>query len=127
LEDNHLYRQAAAEWTRGSQATRQLDGPITGVAFLVYAEQVLAPIFPADIVIMDNLPAHKIAGVRQAIEKTGARLLLLAPYSPDFNPIEMAAAQEAAVDPLTNSGPPSLTASPASSLRMPKLLHRSRI
>ena len=45
---------------------------------------------------MDNLPAHKIAGVRQAIEKTGARLLLLAPYSPDFNPIEMAAAQEAA-------------------------------
>ena len=95
LEDNHLYRRAAAEWTRGSQATRQLDGPITGVAFLVYAEQVLAPdLSPGDIVIMDNLPAHKITGVRQAIEKTGARLLLLAPYSPDFNPIEMAAAQE---------------------------------
>ena len=49
--------------------------------------------FPADIVIMDNLPAHKIAGVRAS---GGARLLLLAPYSPDFNPIEMAAAQEAA-------------------------------
>ena len=64
---------------------------MTGVAFLAYAEQVLAPdLSPGDIVIMDNLPAHKIAGVRAAIEKTGARLLLLPPYSPDFNPIEMA-------------------------------------
>jgi transposase len=68
-----------------------LDGPMTGVAFLAYAEQVLAPdLCPGDIVIMDNLPAHKITGVRAAIEKTGARLLLLPPYSPDFNPIEMA-------------------------------------
>ena len=68
-----------------------LDGPMTGVAFLAYAEQVLAPdLCPGDIVIMDNLPAHKITGVRAAIENTGARLLLLPPYSPDFNPIEMA-------------------------------------
>ena len=45
---------------------------------------------PGDLVIMDNLPAHRISGVREAIEKAGASLLLLPPYSPDFNPIEMA-------------------------------------
>jgi len=68
-----------------------LDGPINGPAFLAYAEQVLAPeLRPGDIVIMDNLPAHKISGVRDAIEKVGARLLFLPPYSPDFNAIEMA-------------------------------------
>jgi transposase len=72
-------------------ATMLLDGPINGPAFLAYAEQVLAPeLRPGDIVIMDNLPAHKISGVRDAIEKVGARLLFLPPYSPDFNAIEMA-------------------------------------
>ena len=64
---------------------------MNGAAFLAYAEQVLAPeLRPGDIVVMDNLPAHKISGVRDAIEKVGARLLFLPPYSPDFNPIEMA-------------------------------------
>jgi len=48
---------------------------------------------PGDIVIMDNLPAHKVAGVRDTIEAAGARLLYLPPYSPDFNPIEMAFAK----------------------------------
>lgn len=68
-----------------------LDGPMNGNAFFAYAEQVLAPeLRPGDIVIMDNLPAHKISGAREAIEKAGARLLFLPPYSPDFNPIEMA-------------------------------------
>ena len=68
-----------------------LDGPMNGPAFLAYAEQVLAPeLQPGDIVIMDNLPSHKISGVREAIEKAGGRLLFLPPYSPDFNPIEMA-------------------------------------
>lgn len=68
-----------------------LDGPMNGPAFLAYAEQVLAPeLRPGDVVVMDNLPAHKITGVREAIEKVGARLLFLPPYSPDFNPIEMA-------------------------------------
>jgi len=68
-----------------------LDGPMNGPAFLAYAEQVLAPALRSgDIVVMDNLPAHKISGVREAIEKVGARLLFLPPYSPDFNPIEMA-------------------------------------
>ena len=64
---------------------------MNGPAFLAYVEQVLAPdLAPGDIVVMDNLPAHKVAGVRQAIEAAGATLLYLPPYSPDFNPIEMA-------------------------------------
>lgn len=66
-----------------------LDGPMNGEAFLAWCEQMLCPLLrPGDIVIMDNLPAHKIAGVRQAIEAVGAILLYLPPYSPDFNPIE---------------------------------------
>ena len=56
-----------------------------------HAEQVLAPeLRSGDVVVLDNLPAHKISGVREAIEKVGAQLLFLPPYSPDFNPIEMA-------------------------------------
>lgn len=75
----------------GMAAPMLLDGPMNGPAFLAYAEQVLAPeLRPGDIVVMDNLPAHRISGVREAIEKVGARLLFLPPYSPDFNPIEMA-------------------------------------
>ena len=66
-----------------------LDGAMNGVAFRAYVEQVLVPtLAPGDIVIMDNLPAHKADGVRQAIEGAGCRLLYLPPYSPDFNPIE---------------------------------------
>ena len=75
----------------GLAAPMLLDGPMNGDAFLAYVEQVLAPeLEQNDIVIMDNLPAHKVTGVRQAIEKVGASLLYLPPYSPDFNPIEMA-------------------------------------
>ena len=66
-----------------------LDGPMNGPAFLAYVEQVLVPTLrPGQIVVMDNLPAHKLPSVRAAIQATGARLLLLPPYSPDFNPIE---------------------------------------
>ena len=66
-----------------------LDGPLDGPAFVAYVEQVLAPtLHPGDGVVLDNLACHKVAGVRQAIEATGARLLYLPPYSPDFNPIE---------------------------------------
>lgn len=62
----------------GLTAPMLLDGPMNGAAFLAYAEQVLAPtLAPGDIVIMDNLPAHKITGVREAIEKAGAILLFL--------------------------------------------------
>ena len=68
-----------------------LDGAMNGIAFLAYVEQVLIPtLAPGDIVVMDNLPAHKAEGVRRAIEAAGCRLLYLPPYSPDFNPIENA-------------------------------------
>jgi transposase len=66
-----------------------IDGPMNGNAFLAYVEQVLVPsLKPGDIVVMDNLSAHKVPGVRQAIEAASARLLHLPPYSPDLNPIE---------------------------------------
>jgi transposase len=75
----------------GLMAPMVLDGPMDGAAFLAYVEQVLVKeLIPGDIVVMDNLPAHKMTGVRQAINSVGAHLLYLPPYSPDFNPIEMA-------------------------------------
>lgn len=75
-----------------------LDGPMNAAAFLAYVEQVLVPeLEPGDIVIMDNLAPHKAAAVRAAIEDAGARVLLLPPYSPDFNPIEMAFAKLKAI------------------------------
>ena len=78
----------------GIAAPMVLDGPMNGEAFLAYVEQALVPeLQPGDIVIMDNLPAHKVHGVRQAIEAAGASLRYLPPYSPDFNPIEMAFAK----------------------------------
>jgi transposase len=75
----------------GMTAPMVLDGPMDGPAFLAWIEQMLAPtLSQGDIVIMDNLPAHKPEAVRSAIEATGARLEYLPPYSPDLNPIEMA-------------------------------------
>lgn len=75
----------------GMVAPMVLDGPINGVSFQAYVDQVLVPeLRPGDIVIMDNLGSHKGAGVREAIEAVGASLLYLPPYSPDFNPIENA-------------------------------------
>lgn len=77
--------------TSGIAAPMVIDGPMDGDAFRAYVEQVLAPeLHPGDTVIMDNLPAHRVGGVREAIEAAGATLLYLPPYSPDFNPIEMA-------------------------------------
>ena len=62
-----------------------LDGPMTGEVFRAYVEQMLAPaLLPGDVVVMDNLPAHKVAGVREAIRAAGASLLYLPPYSPDL-------------------------------------------
>lgn len=62
---------------------------MNGNAFLAYVEQVLAPTLnPGDVVVLDNLSAHKVPGIREAVEAAGARLLYLPPYSPDFNPIE---------------------------------------
>jgi hypothetical protein len=63
-----------------------IDGPMNGNAFLAYVEQVLAPTLkPGDIVVLDNLGAHKVLGIREAIEAAGAKLFYLPPYSPDFN------------------------------------------
>ena len=78
----------------GLTAPMVLDGPMTGAWFLAYVQQVLAPTLRRDdVVILDNLPAHKSAAVRDAVEAVGARLLFLPPYSPDFNPIENAFAK----------------------------------
>ncbi|MEM6521824.1 MAG: IS630 family transposase [Cyanobacteria bacterium P01_C01_bin.70] len=64
-------------------------GGTTGDVFLWFIETLLSPLlWPGAVVVMDNLSAHKVDGVRQAIEAVGARLLYLSPYSPDFNPIE---------------------------------------
>src|SRR6202049_1861716 len=66
-----------------------LDGPMTGAAFRAYVEQALAPVLqPGDVVVMDNLAAHKVAGIEQAVIAAGASVLYLPPYSPDLNPIE---------------------------------------
>ena len=67
---------------------------MNGPAFTAYVEQVLVPTLRSgDVVVMDNLPAHKPAAVQHAIERVGAELRFLPPYSPDFNPIEMAFAK----------------------------------
>lgn len=80
--------------TSGMVAPMVLDGPINGEFFQAYVDQVLLPeLRPGDIVVMDNLGSHKGAGVKEAIETVGASLLYLPPYSPDFNPIEMAFAK----------------------------------
>ena len=78
----------------GMTAPMVLDGPMNGAVFQAYVGQVLVPtLSPGDIVVMDNLPAHKATAVRIAIEAAGAWLLYLPPYSPDFNPIENAFAR----------------------------------
>lgn len=71
-----------------------IPGAIDGAAFVAYAQQILAPTLrPGQVVVLDNLSAHKSADARKAIEAVGARLLFLPAYSPDFNPIELAFAK----------------------------------
>ena len=75
----------------GMVAPWVLDGPMNGDAFTTYVTRGPVPeLSPGDVVIMDNLSSHKAPTVRAAIEASGARLLFLPPYSPDFNPIEQA-------------------------------------
>ncbi|PPD30514.1 MAG: IS630 family transposase [Hyphomicrobium sp.] len=75
----------------GLTAPTVIDGAMNGPSFIAYVEQVLAPTLrKGDTVFMDNLSTHKIDGVREAIEATGAKLRYLPAYSPDLNPIEMA-------------------------------------
>jgi transposase len=79
----------AAVRLKGPQAPWLFDGPMDGELFLAWTKQGLVPGLQAgDVVILDNLSTHKVAGVREAIEAAGARLEYLPPYSPDFNPIE---------------------------------------
>ena len=74
----------------GWVGTMTIEAATDGDIFQAYLEQVLCPeLRPGDIVVMDNLSAHKVSGVRELIEDAGAELLYLPPYSPDFNPIEM--------------------------------------
>lgn len=78
----------------GITAPGVIDGAMDGELFTLYAENFLAPtLSEGDIVILDNLPAHKVIRAREAIEAVGATLLFLPPYSPDFNPIEQAFAK----------------------------------
>jgi transposase len=78
----------------GLTATAVFDGPIDNPTFLAYVEQVLVPTLqPGDVVVLDNLAMHKQPEVHAAIERVGARLRFLPPYSPDFNPIEQAFAK----------------------------------
>jgi transposase len=79
----------AALGSQGVEAVMTIDGATDAEVFRVYVEQVLRPTLrPGDIVILDNLRAHKATGIREAIEQAGARLQYLPPYSPDLSPIE---------------------------------------
>lgn len=74
----------------GMTAPLVIEGAMNGETFLAYVEQCLVPTLNrGDIVVMDSLKAHKVAGVKQAIEAAGAELRYLPGYSPDLNPIEM--------------------------------------
>jgi len=73
----------------GIEAPMTVSGAVDGLVFKVYVEQVLCPTLNVgDVVVMDNLPAHKVVGIKQLIEARGAKLIYLPPYSPDLNPIE---------------------------------------
>lgn len=81
----------AALTPHGLQAAMTVNGAVNAGVFAAYLDQVLGPTLrPGDIVVLDNLPVHKAAGLAEVVEKRGARLLFLPPYSPDFNPIELA-------------------------------------
>ena len=76
---------------RGMIATMTIEEATDGDIFRAYVKHVLcAALVPGDVVVMDNLSSHKVSGVRQMIEKSGAEVLYLPPYSPDLNPIEKA-------------------------------------
>ena len=81
----------AALTPQGIEAVMALEGALNAASFAVYLDQVLGPTLVAgDVVVLDNLPGHKTAGMAELVEKRGARLLFLPPYSPDFTPIALA-------------------------------------
>jgi len=121
--------------TTGLSAPLVLDGAMNGDAFRAYVEQILAPtLAPGDVVIMDNLSSHKVAGVREAIEARGASLIYLPPYSPDLNPDRAVLRQAQGADPQSRAAQPRRSLEchrtvpralrPA---RMRKLLRQSRL
>ena len=76
-------RRATVDGTRACRESYVLDGPMTGDVFRAYVQQMVAPsLEPGDVVVLDNLAAHKVAGVAEAIRAAGARLLYLPPYWP---------------------------------------------
>jgi transposase len=76
---------------RGMVATMTIEAATDAEIFLAYVEHVLCPALKSgDVVVMDNLSSHKVGGVREWIEKAGAEVVYLPPYSPDLNPIEKA-------------------------------------
>lgn len=76
---------------RGMRCATTVDSAVNGDVFTAFVKQVLAPTLePGEIVVMDNLSAHKVRGVREAIEQAGAQTWFLPPYSPDLSPIELA-------------------------------------
>jgi transposase len=98
----------------GLVAPLVIEGPINGDIFRAWVEQMQVPALqPGDMVVLDNLGSHKVAGVEEAIRTAGAQLLYLPPYSPDYNPIEQVFAKlktllrKAAASLLMNCGPPS--------------------
>ena len=73
----------------GIEAPMTINGAVDAIVFKIYVQEVLCPTLSAgDVVVMDNLSAHKVSGIRELIEAKGARLIYLPPYSPDLNPIE---------------------------------------
>jgi transposase len=85
---HHVTMVGALGWM-GVVAAMMLEGFMDGAAFLVFVQEVLAAhLRPGQVVVLDNLKAHKVAGVQQAIAAVGARILYLPPYSPEFSPIE---------------------------------------
>jgi transposase len=90
----HAHTVVAALRWNGLGATAVFDGPIDSATFLAYVEQVLVPTLRrGDVIVLDNLASHKHPAVQAAIERAGAQLRFLPPYSPDFNPIELAFAK----------------------------------
>ena len=90
----HTHTVVAALRPTALGATAVFDGPIDSVTFRAYVEQVLVPTLrPGEVVVLDNLAVHRQPEVRDAIERAGAYLRFLPPYSPDFNPIELAFAK----------------------------------
>ena len=75
----------------GIKTAFNFEGTMTGGVFLYFIENYLCPILkPGDYVVMDNARVHKVKGVKELIENVGAKIIYLPPYSPEFNPIELA-------------------------------------